>query len=396
MNKTVGLALSGGGSRAIAFHLGCLRALNKRKLLNEVSVISAVSGGAVIAAMYAYSADSFDKFDSRVIEVLERGIQKDIAIKFLLSGRLIESIGTALISGTLALGAQGLRTLLVSGNSFLKKETAKPPTWIQNIQPPLLRWVSRTNAFEDVLKARFFGNKKLTAPTRNNLNVVLNATELRTGNAFRYSNQVSSCWKFGKIENNDVEVAAAVAASAAYPLLLPALHKLYDFVGKDGDVKKHKVVITDGGVYDNSGVTCLEPGRNPNFTEHAYSCDHIISCNAGYGQFSGSDIPYGVLARLRKSFATSSRKLQDATTQRLLMYRNNKSLKALILPYLGQQDSNLIRNLGDNIFPSNFVKRSDVVDYPTDFAAMPKKDIQQITLRAEQLTNILLNAYWPD
>jgi len=39
----IALALSGGGSRAIAFHLGCLRALNERGVLQKVSVISAVS-----------------------------------------------------------------------------------------------------------------------------------------------------------------------------------------------------------------------------------------------------------------------------------------------------------------------------------------------------------------
>src|SRR3546814_1286445 len=36
----IGLALSGGGSRAIAFHLGCLRALHDRGVLPKVSVLS--------------------------------------------------------------------------------------------------------------------------------------------------------------------------------------------------------------------------------------------------------------------------------------------------------------------------------------------------------------------
>lgn len=43
--RNVGLALSGGGSRAIAFHLGCLRALHDRGVLNRLRVISSVSGG---------------------------------------------------------------------------------------------------------------------------------------------------------------------------------------------------------------------------------------------------------------------------------------------------------------------------------------------------------------
>ena len=48
----IGLALSGGGSRAIAFHLGCLRALNRLGLLERVAVLSTVSGGSVIGACF--------------------------------------------------------------------------------------------------------------------------------------------------------------------------------------------------------------------------------------------------------------------------------------------------------------------------------------------------------
>jgi NTE family protein len=55
--RRIGLALSGGGSRAIAFHLGCLRALHDRGVLEKISVISAVSGGSVVTALYAYGGD---------------------------------------------------------------------------------------------------------------------------------------------------------------------------------------------------------------------------------------------------------------------------------------------------------------------------------------------------
>ena len=46
MNKDVkvGLALSGGGTRAMAFHLGCLRALDDLGILGKVEVVSGVSG----------------------------------------------------------------------------------------------------------------------------------------------------------------------------------------------------------------------------------------------------------------------------------------------------------------------------------------------------------------
>lgn len=48
----LGLALSGGGFRASFFHLGVLRRLAELDLLRDVSVLSTVSGGSIVAAHY--------------------------------------------------------------------------------------------------------------------------------------------------------------------------------------------------------------------------------------------------------------------------------------------------------------------------------------------------------
>ena len=49
----IALSLSGGGGRAAGFHLGTLAYLNRVDLLKDVSILSSVSGGSVIAAKYA-------------------------------------------------------------------------------------------------------------------------------------------------------------------------------------------------------------------------------------------------------------------------------------------------------------------------------------------------------
>ena len=49
----IGLCLSGGGYRALLFHLGALRRLNELGLLAKLKTISAVSGGSIIAAHLA-------------------------------------------------------------------------------------------------------------------------------------------------------------------------------------------------------------------------------------------------------------------------------------------------------------------------------------------------------
>ena len=48
----IGLALSGGGFRASIFHLGVIRRLEELGIMKYVHVISAVSGGSIIAAYY--------------------------------------------------------------------------------------------------------------------------------------------------------------------------------------------------------------------------------------------------------------------------------------------------------------------------------------------------------
>ena len=70
----IGLALSGGGARAMAFHLGCLRALHELGILQRVSILSTVSGGSVIGALYAATQEPFASFETRVRAALARGL----------------------------------------------------------------------------------------------------------------------------------------------------------------------------------------------------------------------------------------------------------------------------------------------------------------------------------
>jgi NTE family protein len=48
----IGLALSGGGFRAAAFHLGVLRRLRELGVLGQIRILSTVSGGSIIGALW--------------------------------------------------------------------------------------------------------------------------------------------------------------------------------------------------------------------------------------------------------------------------------------------------------------------------------------------------------
>src|SRR5688500_10104701 len=107
----VGLALSGGGSRAIAFHLGCLRALNDRGILDKVAVLSGVSGGSVIAALYAYNEEPFDAFAHRVEAALSRGMVWGIARETFLSFELPKIVVATALAGGAAILARSVQFL---------------------------------------------------------------------------------------------------------------------------------------------------------------------------------------------------------------------------------------------------------------------------------------------
>ena len=362
----IALALSGGGSRAIAFHLGCLRALHDRDVLEKVSVISSVSGGSVIAALYAYSDSSFEAFDSRVVEILRKGLHRPILRQLFLSPLALGALATNSIARPLALVA-----------------TACGKT------PPFRRWVSRTDALERALRHELFGDAQLCEVKRPKLATVINACELRTGTAFRFGNQKSGSWRTGEILDNKVSLAHAVACSAAYPMMFPAFDRLYPFQ-KGEQVEKKRVLLTDGGVFDNLGTSCLEPGRNDAYSLHVFNPDYIICCHAGHGQLSGEGVPFGFPSRAIASFESVFRKVQDAAVHRLHLLASSGQLKGFVLSYLGQQDSAL------PFVPPDLVKRDEVFGYPTDFASMKNADIERISTRGELLTRILLAYYCPE
>lgn len=386
----IGLALSGGGSRAIAFHLGCLRALDQRGVLQRVGVLSAVSGGSVVAALYAYHDDHFDVFEKRVLALLRRGLHGDVLKSALSPLHAAQSVTSSIVAGVAAKVAQTAKSigwargLLPGANPFV-------PSLLSRVQPPFPRWESRTSAFEMVLSRKHFRGATMERPARNGLHVILNATDLRTGTAFRFGSRNTSSYRYG-IVSEPVSVATAVAASAAYPVLLPSLHKRFVFRQRDGTEQTHRVVLTDGGVYDNLAASSLDPTRNPDYTHHVYPTKRLVCCVASPGRWSGDRIPFGWASRMRATVEVALRRGDDQAMKHLHQLRRSEHLDALVLPYLGGSDENLECAVGR--LPDDFVSREQVASYPTDFAAMTDATIERLSRRGEQLTSLLLAKYW--
>ena len=149
----VGVALSGGGSRAIRVPpRDVARGLHDLGVLERVEVLSAASGGSVIVAMWAFTDEPFEAFDARVVDLLHRGLTRDIARMTLASSYTLAAAGSALIAGTGATGAAIFNTGARLARSSRRTE------------PPWRRWVTRTTAFEAVLRGRLFGELTIDQP----------------------------------------------------------------------------------------------------------------------------------------------------------------------------------------------------------------------------------------
>jgi NTE family protein len=363
----IGLALSGGGSRAMAFHLGCLRALKDVGILDRVDVLSTISGGSVVGAYYAYTPDkSFTDFEADIQRFLKSGFQRSVALRFLRPSRMLACMASSTITHI---------------SEAIAATTGHEPS-----SP---RAFSRTDLLHEVLDRDVYRGLTLSSPRRNDMAVVIGACDLRHGTAFRFGEQLSGSWRRGRLVSNQLDIAFAVTASAAYPIFLPALDRTWTF-SKDDVESEQRVCLTDGGVYDNLGIQVLEPNRDAKYSLHTFPCKYIIACNAGQGREAGDEIPLGFYRRVKRSFGIVHRRVQDSAMNRLHYLRTAGAIKGFVMPYLGQLDDRV------TWIPGEHVARKDVIGYPTNFGAMTEEWIERLSMRGEQLTRQLISEYLPE
>lgn len=371
----------------MAFHLGCLRTLQTVGLLDRADVLSCVSGGSVIGAIYVTHDGAFESFDKKVQETLRcglvrpalrtavtslEGIRATICRLGLLRRRVVHLLGWP------------IRLVWAVIMRFLGVRPAD-----RDVRTIPRRYASRTTILEETIDRLLFHGKTLKDISMRKPKFVAVATELRTGTAFYFSPKESGSWRFGKINPDRIRIARAVAASAAYPLLLPALDDTYHCNKADGSARDERVILTDGGVYDNLGVAPLWPDRNRAISVDLPKPNIIIACRAGYGlRFSEPTVT--ILGRMTASFFTTFDRAQNAALKRLYDLKAAGQLQAIVLPYLGQADQRLAHP------PSDLVKREEVDAYPTDFKAMSQDWIDRLSKRGEQVTLAVLQEHHPE
>jgi NTE family protein len=222
---TSGLCLSGGGSRAMLFHVGALRRLNELGLLARLDRISSVSGGSIVSGLLGIHWKDLNFVD-------------DVATNF--ETQLVEPIMTfASVPVDVPAGIRGV----------------------------LLPGATAASTFTKILQDHLYGDATLQAlPTDDEgPRFVINATNLQSGVLFRFSRPYVADWKLGIYEGADFPIAVAVAASAAFPpFFSPVRLDIPDgkFTPGSGDAKagidtpefQRRILLADGGVYDNLGL----------------------------------------------------------------------------------------------------------------------------------------------
>jgi NTE family protein len=213
------LCLSGGGYRAMIFHLGVLWRLNEVGLLPKLDRVSAVSGGSITAGVLAknwgeltWERNVATNFNELLVKPVRRMGKTGVDVK-------------AVLEGILHFGDSVSDRVAAAYRKHLFGETS-----LQQLPD----------------KPRF----------------IFNSTNLESGVLLRFSKPYLGDYRVGRIMEPDLQLAVAVAASSAFPpVLSPCTLNLKGQIWKDEDGNeltepgfRDEITVTDGGVYDNLGL----------------------------------------------------------------------------------------------------------------------------------------------
>ncbi len=252
--RSLALALSGGGHRATIFTLGALMYVVDAGRAQDTSSIASVSGGSLtngfIAQTLDFGAVTKDAFEQQVVKPLASQIaQRGTLYVPWLSKLYLLLLGLGFAAAFLPIWllevAWGWRLLAVLVLLAVWGWLAGKRGWIC------------ARAFRSTLFAPG-GTTTLLKNIATNICHVICSTELRTAQSVYFSGDFVYAYAFGPGQPDDMPLYQAVQASAAFPggfppARLPARrHRFEKNPGPKGS-KVRSLILTDGGVYDNMG-----------------------------------------------------------------------------------------------------------------------------------------------
>jgi len=228
--RQVGLALSGGGTRAMAFHAGVLRYLAEAGMLACINHISSVSGGSLLTGLIFKLSDwrwpAGEDYTARVFPEIRR-----------------------LMTET-DLGAYALRHLM------------SPRNWRYLL--------SRANMVAEAIESLWSIEARLVDLPATPVWSV-NATTSETGRRFRFKETGVGDYELGYAAAAEFKVADAMAVSAAFPGVIGPFvietsryewrkRETWNLPKDEEQVREppfERLHLYDGGIYDNLGTEPL-------------------------------------------------------------------------------------------------------------------------------------------
>lgn len=271
--RRIGLSLSGGGFRASLFHIGVLARLAELDLLRRVDVLSCVSGGSIIGALYYLylkrELDAHGEIDSpRLIEIIAEMEKHFLSV---VQKNLRWRVFSNLASNLRLARSDYSRTDRFG--DMLDRHLYRPIWGGDQNRPVEMRTL-------DIHPRGQRDFNPITDNARRHCKVpvlMINATTLNTGHNWQFdvdrmgeparsatARQVDRNWLLCQSRYNglalnyaDMPLGQAVAASAAVPGVFEPfpLRHLYPHTERS---KQHLwTELVDGGIYDNLGTEAL-------------------------------------------------------------------------------------------------------------------------------------------
>lgn len=212
----LGLALAGGGFRASLFHLGVLRRMAELDLLRHVQVLSAVSGGSIVGALYvlllkerlehgghtSISRQGYLELVDELQHDLLHGIRKNLRTRLFMNP--VTLLKVLLFRGSLAaeMGRLYERHIFGAALARLRESGA-----IAAGRIPLTALRLRKAAVEREGSAVAYNVEALTDAERPGsavTSLILNATSLNSGARFWFSPTELGDWYLGHVRHDEI------------------------------------------------------------------------------------------------------------------------------------------------------------------------------------------------
>ncbi len=273
----VGLALSGGGFRASLYHLGVLARLAELDVLRHVSVLSCVSGGSIVGALYYVALRNMlqEKADAELgtrdyidlVEDIIKTFEDKCGLRDPSPGKMKSLWRVVKKKG--ALSAEDL-VRNVEEQFYLPYIQGEEPLWMDRLAIAVPDHDPTWHDQGPFNPKRHNWRRANKVPA-----LILNATTINTGHCWQFT--VSSmgetpfalhkavdsvprlrrAWYRADTDGRPgrrVTLGQAVMASAAVPGVIEPL-VLKGLYPSEGD--PYDVMLVDGGVYDNEGAVGL-------------------------------------------------------------------------------------------------------------------------------------------